>query len=96
MKRILVGAVLLGLVLRICPGERSGLACLLAGFLSTLLLLQVGPRSIAEKVGILMTVSVLAWVCGPRAAHGQSLIAHLFGWLAGGTALAFHLHPKSE
>lgn len=96
MKRVLVGAVLLGLVLRICPGERSGLACLLGGFLSTLLILQAGPRSIVEKVGILMTVSVVAWVGGPRAARGQSLIAHLLGWLAGGTALAFYLHPKSE
>ena len=96
MKRVLVGTVILGLVLTICPGERSSLAYLIAAFFSTQLLLQLGPRSIVEKVGVLMIVSVVAWVAVPRAAHGESLIAHLFGWLAGATALSFYLHPRSE
>ncbi|MEK7381851.1 MAG: hypothetical protein AAB262_01030 [Elusimicrobiota bacterium] len=96
MKRVLVGTIILGLVLTICPGERSSLAYLIAAFFSTQLLLQIGPRSIVEKVGVLMIVSVIAWIAGPRAARGESLILHLGGWLAGATALAFYLHPKSE
>ena len=43
-----------------------------------------------------MTVSLLAWVAGPRAASGQSLLRHLLGWGAAGAALAYYLRPKSE
>ena len=97
MKRVLVGTLILGLVLYVFPGARSGPACLVAGLLSTLLLLQFGPRSIVEKVGVLMIVSMAAWVAGPRAAgRAESLVAHLFGWLAGGAALSFSLPPRSE
>jgi hypothetical protein len=97
MKRVIIGTVILGLVLYIFPGTRSGPACLAAGLLSTLLLLWFGPRSIVEKVGVLMAVSLVAWVAGPRAAgRAESLPTHLFGWLAGGAALSFYLHPRSE
>ena len=48
----------------------------------TFLLLQLGPRSIVEKIGAVMTVSLLAWIAGPRAASGQSLLWHLLGWAA--------------
>lgn len=96
MKRVLVGTIILGLVLTICPGERSALAYMIAAFFSTQLLLQLEPRSIVEKVGVLMIVSVVAWVAGPRAARGESLVLHLCGWLAGGAALSFYLHPRSE
>ena len=96
MKRVFIGALILGVVLYFLPGLRSGPACLVAGLLSTLLLLQAGPRSLVEKVGILMTLSLVAWVAGPRAARGESLLAHLFGWFMGASALSFYLHPKSE
>lgn len=96
MKRVLLGTIILGVVLRVCPGEHSALAYLIAAFFSTQLLLQLGPRSITEKVGVLMIVAMVAWVAGPRAAHGQSLVLHLLGWLVGGTALSFYLHPRSE
>lgn len=96
MKRVLVGTLILGLVLTVCPGERSALAYLIAAFFSTQLLLQLGPRSIVEKVGALMTVSVIVWVAGPRAARGESIFLHLGGWLVGATALSFYLHPRGE
>ena len=96
MKRILVGSLIVGVILSICPGQRSGLASLLAGAFATLLLNQLGSRSIAEKVGALLTVAAIAWLSGPRAATTQSLFAHFVGWGVAGTALAFYLHPRSE
>ena len=96
MKRALLGGLILGLILYLLPGTRSGPACLVAGILSTILILQTGPRSIVEKVAILMTLSLVAWVAGPRAARSESLAGHLLGWLAGATALSFYLHPRSE
>jgi hypothetical protein len=94
--RVLFGGLIAGIVLWITPGFHSGLACLVAGLLLTFLLLQLGPRSSVEKIGAVMTVSLLAWVAGPRAASGQSLLRHLFGWGAAGAALSFYLRPKSE
>lgn len=94
--RVLVGGLIAGVILYIVPGLHSGPACILAGILAALLLLQLGPRSIVEKVGALLTAALIAWIAGPRAAYGQNLFWHLFGWLAAGTALAFYLHPKSE
>lgn len=94
--RVLVGGLIAGVVLYLVPGLRSGPACVLSGMLATLLLLQLGPRSIVEKVGVVMIAALIAWTAGPRAAHGQSLFWHLAGWLGAGTALAFYLHPKSE
>lgn len=94
--RVLIGGLIAGIVLRIAPGLHSLLACLLAGILLAWLLLQLGPRSVVERIAAVMTVSLLAWLAGPRAASGQSLIWHLFGWAAAGTALAYYLRPKSE
>lgn len=92
--KVLVGGLIAGVILYFVPGQRSGPACLVAGALATWLMLQLGPRSIAEKIGLVMTAALLAWVAGPRAAYGQSLIWHLLGWLAAGSALAYYLRPK--
>ena len=94
--RVLIGGLIAGIILKLAPGLHSGPACLAAGLLLTLLLLQLGPRSAVERFGAVMTVSLLAWVAGPRAASGQSLPWHLLGWSAAGAALAFYLRPKSE
>jgi hypothetical protein len=94
--RVLVGGLIAGVILYFAPGLHSGPACVIAGALLTLLLLQAGPRSVVEKVGLTMTAALIAWIAGPRAATGQSLAWHLLGWFAAGTALAFYLSPKSE
>ena len=96
MKRFLIGTLIVGVILAFCPGNRSTLACLLAGALSTYLLLLLGPRSIVEKVGALLTVSLIAWVAGPRAARGESLLTHIVGWTVAATALSVYLHPRSD
>jgi hypothetical protein len=93
--RIVIGGLIAGLILYVVPGLHSGPACLIAGMLTAYLLLQLGPRSLVEKIGAVMTVALLAWVAGPRAAAGQSLAWHLLGWFAAGTALAFYLRPRS-
>jgi hypothetical protein len=94
--RVLVGGFIAGVVLYLVPGLHSGPACLVAGALLTFLLLQLGPSSIVEKLGATLTVALLAWIAGPRAASAQSLLWHLIGWAAAGSALAFYLRPKSE
>ena len=94
--RILIGGLISGIILWLVPGLHSGPACVIAGALLTFLLLQLGPRSVAERMGAVMTVSMIAWVAGPRAAYSQSLLWHLFGWAAAGAALAYYLRPKSE
>jgi hypothetical protein len=94
--RVIVGGLIAGVILYFVPGQRSGPACVAAGALSAMLLLLSGPRSIVEKVGVVLIAAAIAWVAGPRAAYGQSLFAHLIGWTAAGTALAFYLHPKAE
>ncbi len=94
--RVLVGGLIAGGILYFIPGLHSGPACLLAGMLLAFLTLQLGPRSAVEKLGAVMTASLLAWLAGPRAAAGQSLLWHLLGWFAAGSALAFFLRPRSE
>jgi hypothetical protein len=94
--RVLVGGLIAGIVLKIAPGLHSTLACLVAGALLTYLLLQLGPRSIVEKLGAVMTVSLIAWIAGPRASSGQNLLWHLLGWAAAGGALTYYLRPESE
>ncbi|MDE2143736.1 MAG: hypothetical protein KGJ84_15115 [Elusimicrobia bacterium] len=94
--RILVGGLIAGLILYFIPGLHSGPACVIAGALLTFALIQAGPRSMVEKVGLVMTISLIAWLAGPRAAYGQSLLWHLLGWFLAGSALAYHLHPKTE
>ncbi len=96
MKRLLVGTLIAGSLLALFS-DRSTLACLLAGGLSTFLLLQLGPRSIVEKVGALLTAAGIAWLAGPRAAlPSQSLIGYVCGWTLAATALAVYLHPRAE
>ncbi|HEX4047370.1 MAG TPA: hypothetical protein VH309_06025 [Elusimicrobiota bacterium] len=94
--RVIAGAFIAGIVLYLVPGRHSGPACLVAGALLTFLLLQLGPRSFVERLGAVMTISLIAWVAGPRAALHESLLWHLLGWAAAGSALAFYLRPKSE
>lgn len=97
MKRVLIGALIAGVILWICPGTRSLLSCLLAGAFATLLLLQLGSRSIAEKAGALLTAAAIAWLAGPRPASSrQSFVAFLVGWTLAASALAAYLHPRSE
>ena len=95
MKRMFIGALIAGLILAIFS-PRSTPACLLAGFFAALLLLQLGTRSIVEKVGALLTAAAIAWLAGPRAATGQSLFVHFTGWTLAATALAVYLHPRAE
>lgn len=96
MKRALVGTLIAGLTLAVFS-DRSTAACLLTGAMATFLLLQLGSRSIVEKVGALMTAAAIAWLAGPRAAlPEQSLIAYASGWLIAATALAVYLHPRAE
>ena len=96
MKRALTGTVIVGLILTLFT-DRSMAACMLTGALSTFLLLQLGARSIAEKIGALLTVAAIAWLAGPRAAlPSQSVLVHFAGWTLAATALAVYLHPRSE
>ncbi len=94
--RILVGGLIVGVILYFVPGLRSGPACLIAGWSAAFLLQQLGPRSIVEKVGLLLSVALIAWVAGPRAARDESLLQHLLGWTTASAALAFYLRPKPE
>ena len=96
MKRALVGTLIAGFSLALFS-ERSTPACLLAGALATFLLLQLGARSIVEKVGALLTAAAIAWLAGPRAAlPSQSLLEHFAGWTLAATALSVYLHPRAE
>lgn len=95
MKRALVGTLIAGFIL--APfSPRSTPACLLAGAFATFLLLQLGSRSIVEKVGALLTAAAIAWLAGPRAATTQSVAVHFIGWTLAATALAVYLHPRAE
>ena len=96
MKRALVGTLIVGFSLAVFT-DRSTPACVLAGALATFLVLQLGPRSIVEKVGAVLTAAAIAWLAGPRAAlPSQSLIAYGLGWSLAATALAVYLHPRAE
>ena len=94
--RVVVGGLIAGIILFFVPGSRSGPACVLAGALATLLLLQLGPHSYVERIGTVEIIALIAWLAGPRAAYGQSLLWYLFGWLLAGSALSFYLRPKPE
>ena len=96
MKRVLVGTLIFGFVYG--PfSSRSWPACVLTGALATFLLLQLGPRSILEKAGALLTAAAIAWLAGPRAPlPSQSLFGYFMGWTLASTALAAYLHPRAE
>lgn len=95
MTRVLLGTLIFGFILGPFSG-RSWPACLITGAFATFLLLQLGSRSIVEKVGALLTAALIAWLAGPRAATTQSLFAHIVGWTLASTALAVYLHPRAE
>ncbi|MEK7233393.1 MAG: hypothetical protein AAB268_06230 [Elusimicrobiota bacterium] len=96
MKRALIGALIAGFILALFS-DRSTPACLLAGALATFLLLQLGTRSVVEKVGALLTAAAIAWLGGPAAPlHNQSLFSYFAGWTIAASALAVYLHPRSE
>jgi len=95
MKRVLIGTLIAGIILAFFS-QRSTAACLLAGAFATFLMLQLGPRSIVEKVGALLTAAAIAWLAGPRAATSQSVLAHFIGWTLAATALAVYLHPRAD
>ncbi len=94
--RVIGGGLAAGLVLFFVPGWRSGPACFAAGLLAALLLVQLGARSLVERLASVLTLALAAWVAGPRAAHGQSLAAHLLGWLLAGGVLCWVLRPRAE
>lgn len=105
MLRLLVGTLVGGLVLFACGAfSRDALpGSLLSAFLATLLLLQLGPRSLVEKVLFLLTAALLTWSgrglvrAGP---FGPGPLAELSGlllaWLLAGSALAWITRPRSE
>lgn len=95
MKRALVGTLIVGFILAIFS-DRSTPACLLAGAFATFLVIQLGQKSVVEKVGALLAAAAIAWLAGPRAAAGQSVIQHFAAWMIAGTALAVYLHPRAE
>lgn len=79
---------------------------LLAAFLATLMLLQLGPRSLVEKVLFLLTAAVLAWSgrCLADVAYWGvpwrnalvDLADLLIAWTLAGSALAWLTHPRAE
>ena len=96
MKRVLIGTIIAGLILAFFS-ERSTPSCVLAGFFATMLVLQLGPRSIVEKVGALLCAAAIAWLAGPMAAtRHQSALWYFAAWTFAGTALAAYLHPRTE
>ncbi len=94
--RFLGGTLVCGIILALCPGNRSALASLLAGGLATALALLLGPRSIVERAGAVFIAGLIAWFAGPRAAVRESALEHALGWAAASIALAIWLHPRRE
>ena len=94
--RVIGGGLAAGLILFFVPGWRSGPACFAAGLLAALLLVQLGARSLVERLAAVLTLALAAWVAGPRAAYGQRLWLHLLGWLIAGGFLSWHLRPRAE
>jgi hypothetical protein len=94
--RVIGGGLAAGLILYVVPHWRSGPACFAAGILAALLLVQLGARSVVERLAAVLTLALAAWVAGPRAAHHQSLAPHLLGWLLAGSFLSWHLRPRAE
>jgi hypothetical protein len=95
IKRVLAGTFIAGLPLAFFS-PRSTLSCLLAGFFATILALQLGPRSVVERAGAVLLAGAIAWLAGPRAAAGQSLLEHLIGWTLAAFALSIWLHPRED
>ncbi len=104
MKRLLIGTVVGGALLSafaLTPWPHVDGATLwgnlLAGFLATLLLLQLGPRSLVEKVLFLLTAATLAWVGrAPWDKTAGTLLATLVAWSFTGAALAWFTRSRTE
>jgi len=92
--RTFVGGLIAGVILWIFSG--TGGYGLIAGWLTAALLLQAGPRSIAEKVGIAMLTALIAWSAGPGYGAHVGFVRYLFGWFLAASALAYYLHPRTE
>lgn len=79
---------------------------LLGAFLGTLLLLQLGPRSLVEKLLFLLTAALLAWsgrAFADMAAWGLpprhallDLADLLVSWTLAGSVLAWLTHPAQD
>lgn len=93
--RVLAGGLIAGGILWMVAGADI-IGGLVAGLLTASLMRQLGPRSLAEKVGAAMTAALIAWAAGPGAGADIGLIRFLFGWLLSSSALAYVLHPKTE
>lgn len=93
--RVLTGGLIAGGIIWMVAGAEL-IGGMIAGLLVASLMLQLGPRSLVEKVGAAMTVALIAWAAGPGAGSDIGLIRYLFGWLAASSALAYVLHPKTE
>lgn len=104
MKRLLAGAVAAGLILcgfATAPWASAGspglLANLFAGFLAALLLLQLGSRSLVEKVLFLLVAASLGWAGrAPWDMTARSLFETLAAWTVAGAALAWLTRPRTE
>lgn len=93
--RVWVGGLAAGAILAVVSGV-GFLGGLLAGLLTASLMLQLGPRSLVEKVGAALTAALIAWTAGPGAGAGAGALRYALGWLAASGALAWFLHPKTE
>jgi hypothetical protein len=92
--RILVGGLIAGAILLALSG--TGGYGLIAGVLTASLMVQLGPRSLAEKAGAGMTAALIAWSAGPGYGASVGFLRYMLGWALASSALAYYLHPKSE
>jgi hypothetical protein len=93
--RNFVGGLIAGAILWIVAGA-GFFGGAVAGLLVAWLMLQLGPRSIAEKVGAGMTAALIAWAAGPGSGAGPGFLRYLVGWFAASAAAAAYLHPRAE
>jgi hypothetical protein len=104
MQRLLAGTVVGGVLLSafaLAPWAASDGATLfgnlLAGFLATLMLLQIGPRSLIEKILFLLTAAALAWAGrAPWDRTAGTLLATLVAWAFTSAALAWITRSRTE
>jgi hypothetical protein len=94
--RTVLGGLLAGAILRFVPGIHNVGSCLITGLLMTYLLLIMGPRSYAERLGALAGIAALAWAAGPSSFRETNIVWYFFGWFLSGTALAFFLRPRTQ
>jgi len=93
--RIFVGGIVAGAVLFAFAGTNP-IYGVIAGWLAASLMLQLGPRSMAEKTGAGLTAALIAWAAGPGSGAGPGLVRFMLGWLAASCVLAYCVHPRAE